>query len=125
MHVISLFSAALICKCLILLFLCLSQGHPARKSEVGSLSLAAQFLFCQQPLLISGLFLHCVVVYYLVFTASAPHPSACSPALHPLLCAVVGRWPRLTHTPYQPLTFFVCLDSMSDFSKADIHSCPL
>ena len=86
-------------------FFCLLQGHPARKSERSALSLAAQLLLCQQPLLIPGLFLHCVVVYYAVLTATPPHPPARSPALHPLLGTVVGRGPRLAHDPYQPLNF--------------------
>lgn len=86
-------------------FFCLLQGHPAGKSERSTLSLAAQFLLRQQPLFISGLFLHCVVVHYLVFTATPPHPSACSPALHPLLCPLVGRGPRLAYTPDKPLSF--------------------
>lgn len=82
-----------------------SEGHPAGESERSALSLAAQLLFCQQPLLIPGLFFHCVTVYYVVLVATPPHPSAHSPALHPLLCAVVGRGPWLGHTPHQPLNF--------------------
>lgn len=85
-------------------FFCCFQGHPTRKSE-SSFSLAAQFLLCQQPLLIPGLFLHCVIVYYAVLIATPPHPSAHSTALHPLLCTMVGRGPWLTHTPHQPLNF--------------------
>lgn len=81
------------------------QGHPSGKLKRSAFSLAAQFLLCQQPLLIPGLFLHCAVVYYAVLTATPPHPPAGSTALHPLLGAVVGRGPRLTHPPYQPLNF--------------------
>lgn len=82
-----------------------SEGHPAGKSERSTLPLAAQLLFCQQPLLIPGLFLHCAVVYYTVLTATPPHPSAHGAALHPFLCTLVGRWPRLTHTPHHSLNF--------------------
>lgn len=95
------------CTFLMCVYVCVfsSQGHPAGKSKRSALSLAAQLLLCQQPLLIPGLFLHCVVVYYAVLAATPPHPSPRSSALHPLLCTVVGRGPWLTHTPYQPLNF--------------------
>lgn len=101
--IILLFSAGLIRA--VWFCFCLFQGHPAGKSERSSLSLAAQLLLCQQPLLIPGLFLHCAAVHYAVLTATPPHSSACSTALQPLLRAMAGRGPWLTSTPHQPLNF--------------------
>lgn len=86
-------------------FFGLFQGHSTGKPERSAFSLAAQFLLCQQPLLIPGLFLHCVVIYYAVLTATPPHPPSHGATLHPLLRTMVGRGPWLTHTPYQPLNF--------------------
>lgn len=84
-------------------FFHLFQRHPAGESERSALSLAAQLLLFQQPLLVPGLFLHCVTVHHVVLAATPPHPSAGSPALHPLLRTVVGGRPWLAHSPHQPL----------------------
>lgn len=79
------------------------QRHSAGHSQRSPFSLAPQLL-CQQPLFIPGLLLHCVVVYYFVRATTAAHPSAHRPALHPLLGAVAGSRPPLTHQPHQPLS---------------------
>lgn len=83
----------------------ISQGYPAGNSQRSTFSLATQLLLCQQPLLVPGLLLHCLVVYYFVLAATPTHPSARGPALHPLFCAVVGSRSPLTHNPHQPLNF--------------------
>lgn len=83
----------------------LFQGHPTGKPERSALSLATQLLLCQQSLLIPGLLLHCFAFYYTVLTATPPHSSAHSSALHPLVCTVAGRGPWLANNPHQSLKF--------------------